>query len=99
MSEFLGVNPNLPIDLTAFRTERSIQQDNVRLTQAVQYLNRTEFSPNGPRSGSTLKVTYDSGIKRDVVSVVDQGGNVIYQMPSDECLRMAAECRRKSRGG
>jgi uncharacterized FlaG/YvyC family protein len=45
-----------------------------------------------------LKLTYDEAGKRAIVAVVNSAsGHVMYQMPTQEVLRLATESRQKNR--
>jgi|SRR6266404_8952074 len=84
-----------PVDLSS-RTPNLENTEPQRVVQAVQYLNRTEFSAE--HSSSYLQFLYDDASARPVVKVVDRNSNIVLlQMPSDEVIKLAAEVRRSSR--
>jgi hypothetical protein len=84
-----------PVDLSS-RTPNLENTEPQRVVQAVQYLNRTEFSAE--HSSSYLMFLYDDASNRPVVKVVDRNSNtVLLQMPSDQVIKLAAEVRRSAR--
>jgi uncharacterized FlaG/YvyC family protein len=95
MSDISKPDLVLPVDLSS----RTPNQDTVeaeRVVQAVQYLNRTEFSTE--RNSNYLKFVYEDATGRPIVKVIDRATNmVLFQIPVDEVTRMAADARRQAR--
>ncbi|MEO8099768.1 MAG: flagellar protein FlaG [Acidobacteriota bacterium] len=97
MSDFTSVQP-VHFENLSLSTEKSNQQEAARVLRAVLLLNRTEFSSRNQSNGNVLKFAYDSSTKRSVVKVVDHvTGNILYQMPSEEVLRLAADVRKQQK--
>jgi uncharacterized FlaG/YvyC family protein len=99
MSEIRRPDVILPADFVS--PTHSLRQEfseRERIVQAVQYLNRTEFSA-ARQSNSYLAFAIDDATRRPVVKVMDRSTKtVLYQIPPGEVLRMAANARKAKAG-
>ena len=86
-----------PVDVTSLdRATRIESRESDRVIQAVQYLNKTEFSAN--RQSSYLMFAVDEASRRPVVKVMDRSTNsVLFQIPPREVVRRAAQIRRATK--
>jgi uncharacterized FlaG/YvyC family protein len=95
MSELVNLNAQITFDHASLKTAKADQREAERVVHAVQYLNRTEFSPEG-QANTSLAFSYDAESQRATVTVVDKAtGEELYQIPAREVLRLAAEARKK----
>jgi uncharacterized FlaG/YvyC family protein len=95
MSELVSLNANITFDHASLGTAKADRQEAERVVRAVQFLNRTEFSPQS-LSSTNLSFAYDEAAQRTIVTVVDRTtGDVLSQMPAKEVLRIAAEIRKR----
>jgi len=79
-------------------TSQELMAEQRRVVQAVQFLNKSQLSGEG--RSSSFRFTIDREANRTVVKVVDgKTKEVLYQIPPDEAIRLAAEARRKVREG
>jgi len=100
MSELAGIKPVPTFDHASLNTAKSDRLEAERTLRAVQYLNRTEFSNRNQSGANYLKFSYDSATRRSVVKVVDHAtGDILYQIPPEEVLKLAADLRRRERLG
>lgn len=95
MSNLISPGAHITFDHASLSTEKADRNEAEQALHAVQYLNRTEFSPtNQSRTG--LSFAYDRDSQRAIITVVDRStGSVLSQMPAPEVLRLAADVRRR----
>lgn len=95
MSDISKLNSVLPVQLSVQDQSKDVAEA-AAVVRAVQYLNRTEFSSE--RQESFLSHTYDPATQRMIIRVLDRRTKeVLYQLPPDQVLRMAADARRAHR--
>lgn len=84
-----------PLDRLPARGERDIR----RVKEAVEYLNESLSSGQGPSGGGNyMTFSYNEKAHKMVVKVLDrETGEVVYQLPPNEVLRMASVAKRKAR--
>ena len=97
MSDLIKTDAVVPIGVAySAPASQELMAEQRRVVQAVQYLNKSQLSGEG--QGSNFRFTIDRDANRTIVKVMDgKTKEVLYQIPPDEVIRLAAESRRKNR--